>query len=302
MLDHRRYILPTTFALGVGLVSLLIVLVDLNGDESRSRSDAADSVIGKPPAQTSLIQSVAIPRVGTQLTRELIVVPAGAFMIIDYPYESSIEGQSVFVATFLIDRAEVTNAAFAEFARETGYLTIAEQQGDARNWRTHAQQDMEAHPVVFMAWEDANEYCKYAGLRLPTEIEWEKAATGDDARLWPWGNVWNEGSVNSMERGSTGTSPVGSYPAGASPYGLIDMAGNVWEWTSSAYVTDSRHTALDAPSTQTFRNHWVLRGGSWRTMALGTQVTYRKPAPMDYRRDTTGFRCAGDPLGVERGR
>jgi formylglycine-generating enzyme required for sulfatase activity len=221
------------------------------------------------------------------------VVPTGALARTSAPDEDATGTHDRFVPAFVIDRTEVTNAAFAVFARRTGYRTLAEQAGEPRTWRTQAQPGTDAHPVTFIAWADANAYCIDAGLRLPTELEWERAARGDDGRLWPWGNEWDGNNLNSLERGATGPSSVGSFAPGASPYGLVDMAGNVWEWTSSPYVAASGQGATDAQASQTFHGHLVLRGGSWRTIAAGTQATYRKPAPPEYRRDTTGFRCAG---------
>lgn len=193
----------------------------------------------------------------------------------------------------MIDRTEVTNTAFATFVRQTGYVTLAERDGDPRSWRTFATPDRASHPATYIACENAVAYCQYAGKRLPTEIEWEKAARGDDARMWPWGNDWNETRVNSMDRGQTGTTPAGAFPDGASPYGALDMAGNVWEWIASAYgATISHDPSGNAVATEMFRGHRVLCSGSWRTMASGTQVVCRNPAPPEYRRDSSGFRCA----------
>jgi formylglycine-generating enzyme required for sulfatase activity len=224
----------------------------------------------------------------------MVVVPAGEFVMGGQPLDVGTQSRVVFLPAFAIDRTEVTNADFAAFVRETGYLTVAEQHGDARSWRTYDRSAMANLPVVFIAWDDANAYCVHAGKRLPTEAEWEKAARGADARLWPWGNEWDGSKTNSMERGQMGTTAVGAFAAGASPYGLVDMAGNVWEWTASAYADGENLELQDSADARTFRDAGVLRGGSWRTMTAGTQVTYRKPAAPDYRRDTTGFRCADD--------
>ncbi|MGH2561464.1 MAG: formylglycine-generating enzyme family protein [Thermomicrobiales bacterium] len=247
-----------------------------------------DQPAGGVPVSESL---TALPE--TQRNNGMVVVPAGDFVMGGDPLNGTERGRVVFVAEFMIDRTEATNAAFAEFVLQTGYRTVAEQHADARSWRAHAQQDLATHPVVYIAWEDAIAYCEHVGKRLPSESEWEKAARGSEAWMWPWGNDWDEMRANSMERGKVGTTPVGAFPMGASPYGLVDMAGNVWEWTMSSYTESLSDDPSDREvADELFRDHRVLRGGSWRTMALGTQAMYRKPAPVDYRRDTTGFRCA----------
>ncbi len=220
----------------------------------------------------------------------MVVVSAGHFDMGGNPLDGTAPARRLDLPEFAIDRTEVTNAAFAEFAQRTGYLTEAERSGDAQTWRSLAGAGREQHPVVLVTWADATAYCEGAGKRLPGEAEWEKAARGPAARLWPWGNAWDAGLANTLEGGIGSTSPVGAYPAGASPYGIVDLAGNVWEWTASDYSSESPRGP--AAGDGAFRGHKVLRGGSWRTIAQGAQPTYRKPAPPAYRRDSTGFRCA----------
>jgi formylglycine-generating enzyme required for sulfatase activity len=128
----------------------------------------------------------------------------------------------------------------------------------------------ERHPVVSVSWEDAQRYCEWltettdSVHRLPTEAEWEKAARGTDGRLFPWGNVWDAARCNTVESGLEATMPVGSHPQGASPYGVLDMAGNVWEWTSSAragypyVIDDGRESANEDLAVRR-----VVRGGSF---------------------------------------
>jgi serine/threonine-protein kinase len=299
MWNRQQQRLLTMLVFG-GVLTLLLFLSDLRSPGVRTSGGLTESGVGPSLAQDSPVSGAATPSGASRAMPDMIVVPAGVLATTAAPVGGATEGQKVFVAAFALHRTEVTNAAFAEFARRTGFRTLAEQAGDPRTWRTAAQPSMAEHPVTYIAWADANAYCEEAGLRLPTELEWERAARGDDGRLWPWGNEWDGSRLNSLERGAAGPAPVGSDPHGASPYGLLDMAGNVWEWTSSPYLIGSTMEAPDAQSLQTFRGHLVLRGGSWRTMAAGTQTTYRKPAPPEYRRDTTGFRCAADPASIKR--
>lgn len=287
-----KYPNPTVLiALGTILAALATTLPALPFIEATSRP------LGAEPVPVSDATSLLAER---HQDGGMIIVPAGDFIFGGQLLDGDLEGHMVFVAEFMIDLTEVTTGAFAAFVEQTGYVTVAEQQGDPVSWRKFASGDLKNHPVVFMAWDDATAYCSHVGKRLPSEVEWEKAARGDDARLWPWGNSWNEEWLNSLESGYGRTTPVGAYPNGASPYGIADLAGNVWEWTATAYVADPHEDSGDSSAEETFADSRVLRGGSWRTMANGTQTTYRKPAQPDYRRDTTGFRCA-QSIGREAG-
>ncbi|MBI3245402.1 MAG: SUMF1/EgtB/PvdO family nonheme iron enzyme [Deltaproteobacteria bacterium] len=142
-------------------------------------------------------------------------------------------GRMVFLDAFAIDIYEVTVAAYRQCV-EAGKCT-APNTGGSCNWNTS---DRAQHPINCVDWSQANAYCRWAGKRLPTEAEWEKAARGTDRRVYPWGNAWDATKANVS---TNGTVAVGSYPAGKSPYGALDMSGNVWEWTADWYADAYYH-------------------------------------------------------------
>ncbi len=152
-------------------------------------------------------------------------------------------------------------------------------------------------PVTGIRWEEAQAYCRFAGGRLPTEAEWERAARGHRRHRFPWGRMYNSGLANHGRSpegpdGSDGwflASPVGSFPDGASAYGLLDAAGNAWEWTSSRPASDDVGPGADA---SVYR---VVRGGSWAHAAEALRVTHRVWLPASEQRSDLGVRCAYDP-------
>jgi len=183
--------------------------------------------------------------------------------------------RQVFVKGFFIDKYEVTQAQYKKFVDATGHKPPLNWEGN-----TYPAGKGE-HPVVFVSWEDAKAYCEWAGKRLPTGEEWEKAARGSEGRVYPWGNEYGGEKVNLVNAGRGDTAPVGEYKGDLSPYEVHDMGGNVSEWTSSWYDSD--------------KNSYILKGGSWYNEIYTARGAQRTAGLPEYRLNIVGFRCAKSP-------
>ncbi len=229
----------------------------------------------------------------------LVLVPAGAFLMGSeegFPVERPVH--RVFVNAFYLGKYPVTNAQYERFVAETGHRVPYLDDPRARldNWdlekRTYPPGRAQ-HPVVLVSWHDARAYCAWAGGRLPTEAEWEKAARGGlEEKRYPWGDEIDPSLANYDNR--EGTTPVGSYPANG--YGLYDMAGNVWEWVAdwydAKYYRESPAQNPQGPEKGAVR---VLRGGAWLLFAQFCRVAYRFRNSPDFRFNLIGFRLALSP-------
>ena len=153
------------------------------------------------------------------------------------------------------------------------------------------------HPVVFVSWYDALAYTKWLSAvtgrqwKLPSEAEWEKAARGTEGKIYPWGDEWDARKANTAEQGPKETTPVGMYPQGASIYGVMDMAGNVWEWTNTVYK-EYPYDAEDGREDENSTNDRVLRDGSWSGDARYARAAGRYNRRPDYSSNYRGFRLA----------
>ena len=206
----------------------------------------------------------------------------------------------VMLDAYYIDKYEVTNGRYRKFVRATGHRPPQHLKDPSRNlWQgTVMPESIADRPVINVDWFDAEAYCKWAGRRLPTEAEWEKAARGTDDRRFPWGNVeptHKHLNFNQRWQGEKTLMPVGSYEAGKSPFGVYDMAGNVWEWVAdwydAYYYEKSPARNPKGPATGT---HKVLRSSGWEVETpLVRSVTRVMSDPLN-RNHSTGFRCAAD--------
>lgn len=201
------------------------------------------------------------------------------------------------VGEFWIDRDPVTNAEYKKFldANPTNKVPDTDlTQLKGWSWDSTTRSfpaGRENLPIVLVDWSDANAYCKWAGNRLPTEAEWEKAARGTDGRMYPWGDDWNKGQTAFGKSGGTDVTAVGSFPTGASPYGANDMVGNVWQWTSSLLVPYP-YNATDGREDQTKTGDRVIRGGMFGFGAAVSRTNVRNALPPTDKVVSLGIRCA----------
>ena len=248
--------------------------------------------------------------VAGDLDAELVDIPGGRFVMGDADGEPDEAPHAVTVGAFRIMRHEVTNRLYAAFVAASDHEPALAVGGSGYVWtgrwyrvpgadREHpfgpgsGIADSMDHPVVQISARDARAFCAWHGLRLPSEEEWEFAARGTDGRRYPWGFAAPEDArgrranfgasaccAPDASDGYARTAPVGRFPAGASPFGVLDMAGNVWEWTSSAFPGRPDEV--------------VLRGGGWGNDPYCLRVSYRHGNPPDIGLDMVGFRCAAD--------
>jgi formylglycine-generating enzyme required for sulfatase activity len=258
-----------------------------------SPSTATRTALPAPTAtRTALPASTPAATQVTAIDRMVqVLVPAGEFLMGSADSDKNAESDEkpqhkVTLDAYWIDRTEVTRGQYDRCV--AAGKCAAPETGDAGN---------KNHPVVGVTWDNAAAYCAWAGRRLPTEAEWEKAARGTDGRMYPWGNAAPDcGRANYAGKSGTcagGTTMMESYPAGASPYGVLDMAGNVWEWVSdwygSTYYSSSPVNNPTGPQNGQAR---VLRGGGWSSTDRSIQAMRRNShLPMN-QSNTIGFRCA----------
>jgi len=275
------------------------------------------------PTRTSIptITFTPLPGIGSTWTRPrdgmaMVYVPAGEFIMgMDADEALSICQQyrpdcqkdwftdeepvhTVYLDAYWIDQTEATNGMYASCV-DSGACSPPVYLWSHTRSRYFGNPDYSNYPVIFVTWYDAAAYCEWAGARLPSEAEWEKAARGTDAYVYPWGNnditcsLANFWPSYSTQGCVDDTTPVGSYPSGKSPYGAYDMAGNVWEWVADWYERDYYSSSpYSDPQGDIPGGTRVLRGGSWYYFEYGSRSTRRVghgPSVIFY---GIGFRCS----------
>lgn len=218
-------------------------------------------------------------RQGIKENTEMVLIPSGEFIMGDNRgFDNEKPQHRVKLKAFLIDKYPVTVKDYKEFQKLTGYKSEPDdyRPDDSKN----------ECPVTYVSFDDAKAYAEWLGKRLPTEAEWEKAARGTDGRLWPWGNEWDESKLASREGNYTEPVPVGIFPEGKSPYGVMDMAGNVWEWTSDSEQKYPYKKPFPGEKLKLFK------GGSWSHDKIYARCSMRYLAGQDGWANDLGFRCA----------
>jgi len=218
----------------------------------------------------------------------MVYIPAGEMIIgSNEGFTSEKPRHIVYIKSFYIDKYEITNGQYKIFIDATGHSAPP-------HWKNgNFPEGQENYPVVNVSYYDALKYAKWAGKRLPTEEEWEKAARGTDGRIYPWGNEWKKdcanvklwhGLFNSLQ-------PVGSYKDGVSPYGVFDLSGNVAEWTDSWFEYYPGNINRQQNQGKKYK---IIRGGSYRTTKSMSQTFRRNVLEPEKFRDDLGFRCVKD--------
>ncbi len=261
---------------------------------------------------------------------EMVYVPEGSFMMgntvaqaiaecekyatytscDEKDFVSEAPPHTVYLDAFWIDKTEVTTAMY-DLCVQAGICKPPANFGSITRSSYYRNAEFADYPVIYVDWNSASTYCQWAGARLPTEAEWEKAARGTEALTYPWGNNWdvrsrprlNFSDMNDKSQGGSSdsladdgyadTAPVGTYPAGASPYGALDMAGNVWEWVADWYGADYYSgSPVNNPTGPVLGTTRSARGGSWFSGINGSRSSYRAFWDPAKTSNVIGFRCA----------
>jgi formylglycine-generating enzyme required for sulfatase activity len=295
--------------IAIVMVAAVVMAVGL-GQPELTRSffaAAATPTVGVTAMATAHATSTLIPRTTATLAAgaiqwrgndnaEMVYVPAGEFLMgsRDSDLQAAADEKpqhTIYLDAFWIDKYEVTNALYKRCVDAGKCLAPPDRASSTRN-SYYGNSAYDNHSVIYVSWDDANAYCRWADKRLPIEAEWEKAARGTEARIWPWGNTFDASRLNSREGARGDTIAVGGYPNGASPYGALDMAGNVFEWVADWYDPIYYKSAPSRnPSGPSSGGAKVLRGGSWNDIQDYARAANRGYMPVS-RDNYIGFRCA----------
>ena len=266
-----------------------------------------------PTPQRIADSPTALPTRSPQSFADMILIPAGEFTMgstqaqVDAAFEQckksygdgckkewferEMPQHTVNLGEYFIDKYETTNAQYAECVK-AGKCTAPHKTKSYSRANYYGNAEFANYPVIYIDWTQAKSYCEFAGKRLPTEAEWEKAARGTDGRTYPWGNEAPNDTLLNYNRKVGDTTEVGSYPSGASSYGVMDLSGNVWEWVSSDYKAYP-YIANDGREGLLSNNNKVFRGGSWDYNVSLTRAAYRNFFDSTTNGDYfLGFRCA----------
>jgi len=255
----------------------IVALIAFLGWVSSCRRESDRSGPGalwKPKSRTEYVGDMPREIIWVKDGAEMVLVPGGEFL-----YGENKETKTL--DAFYMDKYPVTNERYQKFIKATGHRSpyLDEEWAKAHNWKGKKYpRGMAKYPVVLVSWDDAMAFCEWAGKSLPTEEQWEKAARGTDGRLYPWGDEFDERKCNCFLTRIEKPTPVDKFPKGASPYGCVDMAGNVWEWTA---------TQKD--------EGYVMRGGSYFEGDVRVRSYIRPWGRAEVKGLNCGFRCSYVP-------
>ena len=227
----------------------------------------------------------------------LVYIPMGEFLMGSTDSDSNAYAgespqQRIYLDAFWIDQTEVTNTMYARCVQAGACQPSAQTKSYTRE-AYYGTPQYANYPAIFVTWFDAQAYCQWAGGQLPTEAQWEKAARGTDGWVYPWGMAEPDRNLLNFNLQVGDTTEVGRYPGGASPYGVLDMAGNAWEWVADWY--DPNYYVRSPQRNPTGPDHGlgrVMKGGSWNVAGRNVRAAVRGRRTPDYRYDNVGFRCA----------
>ena len=264
---------------------------------SKTAAKAPTSTTTKAPANTVAPGlGIGSTMIRDQDGMEMVYVPASKFTMGSNEYDFEQPIHQVYLDAYWIDKYEVTNGQYEKCVAagscsapgSTGSYTRSSYYGNSR----YAE-----YPVIYVRWHQADAYCQWAGGRLPSEAEWEKAARGTEGYVYPMGDNSPNAQLANYNDNEGDTTEVGSYAEGVSLYGAMDMAGNVWEWVADWYdETYYTSSPLENPTGPDTGTYLVLRGGSWSDDEWFLRASYRYGGFFpDYTNDYVGFRCATSP-------
>jgi formylglycine-generating enzyme required for sulfatase activity len=274
---------------------------------ARKIQEAATRSIGPRPKGTRMGTSQRTPgeplRPKQPFEPEMILIPAGEFLMGSDPQQDEAAQDNeqpqhpLYLPEYYLAKTPVTNAQFRVFVQETNSK-------QPKHWEEgRPPRGKEDHPVVFVSWYDAREYCRWLSgvigksYSLPSEAEWEKGARGTDGRIYPWGNEWDPTRCNIMEGHLGDTTPVEAHPNGVSPYGVLDMAGNVWEWTRSLWGRDLSSPEFRYPYDAADGRENVQAPSNVIRVVRGSQFLNNRREARCARRDRLDPACDLDSIG-----
>ena len=295
----------------LGGITLLVLIVGLaNGwfrpktvaapTETLLPTEAAVALPAETPKQTeaptaeNLELSAGTIKISDVDGMPMVYVPAGEFSMGSSNGDNDEKPvHTVFLDSYWIDQTEVTNAMYAQCVT-AGVCSIPSIPSSYTRDSYYGNTQYNDYPVIYVNWQQAKDYCQWAGRSLPSEAQWEKAARGPDGNTYPWGNNSPKPTLANYVNSKGDTTPVGSYPEGASPYGALDMTGNVWEWVADWYAVEyyASQISWNNPQGASTGVYRLLRGGSWSSGMDFIRSSYRYRGYPESSSSGDGFRCA----------